>query len=261
MINIVVSQNGSVTGDTGKILGYEGYEFSEIINITHPLFPGTQYFIEYKYDNTILRNKLDGNNRVSIKINNAGYVNCKFVAIDIATGDVQFMSNSWTMIIKESLKIESSHYPCNSHYYSHRHPTVIAHSRYCDNNNGFDAFGAYEKLKAELDNEEDIRFNELQAIRQELVEIKSAIGLNTNVASTLNANTLVTPGRYNANSLSTNFPKTNTEYEIHVSEYGDSNILQMAYEKNSKIVHYRSTILNATFESEWTEWVLMSLPQ
>ena len=261
MVNIVVSQNGNVTGDAGKIIAYEGQNYSEVINIVHPLFPGAKYYIEYKYDNTILRNELDSNNRVSIKINNAGYVNCKFIATDISTNDVLFISKSWTMIVKESLKIESSHYPCNSnHYYKHRYPTIIAHSESCVNNNGFNAFEAYEKLSTELSNEEDVRFIEIQNLRQELAEIKAAMGLNEQTASTLNANTIIIPGKYVANVLSTGFPKENIEYTLQVSEYGDNSILQMAYEKNSNIVHYRSTLNNAV-EPEWTEWILLTLPQ
>lgn len=262
MVNIVISQNGNVTGDKGKIIAYEGQNYSEVLNIIHPLFSGVKYYIEYKYDNTILRNELDSNNQVSIKVGNAGYIQCQFIAIDLVTGDTIFKSKSWNLIVKEDLKIEESHYPCNSlgHHYKHRPPMVIAHSGICSGqNNGFNAFEAYEKLSNELSNEEDIRFDEVQSIRQELAEIKAAIGLDDPVASTLNANTIIIPGSYNANNLSSGFPKENTEYELKVSYYGDENILQMAYEKNSNDVYYRSTLAINANEPEWNDWTLLSL--
>lgn len=261
MVNIVVSQNGNVTGDTGKIIAYEGQTYSEVLNIIHPLFPGARYYVEYKYDNTILRNELDTNNHVSIKVELAGYVKCQFVAVDIATDDVLFKSKSWNLIVKEDLKIEKSHYPCNSlHHYKHKPPMIIAHDNCChDDDDAFNALKAFEKLNAELSNEEDIRFNEMQAIRQELAEIKAAIGLENAVPSTLDANTIITPGTYNANSLSIGFPKNDTEYELKVSYYSDDNVLQIAYEKNSNNVYYRSTLSIVANDIEWNDWALLTL--
>lgn len=258
MVNIVVSYNGDVTGDKGKIIAYEGQSYSEVINIIHPLFNGAKYYIEYKYDNTILRNEIDANNRVSIKIGRAGYVKCQFLAIDLINGDIVFKSKSWNLIIKEDLKIEESHYPCNSlgHHYKHRPPMMIA-PNVCNNN--FNAYEAYAKLSQELSNEEDIRFNEIQAVRQELAEIRAFINMNDPIPSTLNANNIITPGKYNANAYSTGFPESNKEYDLDVSYYGDNNILQTAYEKESNNVYYRSTLAITSGEPEWNNWTLLTL--
>jgi hypothetical protein len=258
MINIVVSQNGNVTGDKSKIIAYEGQQYSEIINITHPLFSGAKYYIEYKYDNTILRNELDSNNRVSIKINNAGYVKCQFIAIDLLSEDIIFKSKTWNLIVKEDLKIEVSHHPCDAfgHRYKHIKPIQIAPNA---NNNNFNAFEAYAKISHELSNEEDIRFNEIQELRQELAELKAFIDMEDTIASTLNANKIITPGKYNANVYSTGFPENNKEYNLNVSYYGDDNILQTAYEKKSNKVYYRSTLAVVSGEPEWNGWTLLTL--
>lgn len=257
MVNIVVSYDGNVTGDKGKIIGYEGQRYSEVINIVHPLFNNAKYYIEYKYDNTILRNELDANNRVSIKTDEAGYVKCQFIAIDLLNGDIIFKSKSWNLIVKEDLKIEESHYPCNSeHHYKHRYPIQIAPNS-C--NNHFNAFEAYTKLSQGLANEEDIRFDEMQSIRQELAEIKAFISMNDIVSSTLNANTILTPGKYNANKYSTGFPELNKEYTLDVSYYGDDNILQTAYEKETNNVYYRSALASTSEETEWNAWTLLTL--
>ena len=105
MVNIVISQNGNVTGDKGKIIAYEGQKYSEVLNIVHPLIDGAKYYIEYKYADTILRNELDSNNNVSIQVFDAGYVQCKFVAIDLLSGDIVFKSKTWNLIVKQDLKI------------------------------------------------------------------------------------------------------------------------------------------------------------
>ena len=260
MVNIVVSHNGDVTGDKGKIIAYEGQKYSEVINIVHPLFDGVKYYIEYKYDNTILRNELDAYNRVSIKINQAGYVKCQFIAIDLLSGDILFKSKNWNLIVKEDLKIEESHYPCNSlgHHYKHRPPMQIAPNGF--NNAEFNAYEAYAKLSHELSNEEDIRFNEIQALRHELSEIKAFINMDDPIASTLNADTLIIPGKYNANNYSIGFPETNKSYNLDVSYYGDNNnILQTAYEKDSNNVYYRSTLAIIAGEPEWNAWTLLTL--
>ena len=76
MVNLVITQDRKVTGDNGKIIAYEGQEWSEVINIVHPQFPGCKYFIEYKYNNTIYKNELDSNGHVSLKVENSGYLNC-----------------------------------------------------------------------------------------------------------------------------------------------------------------------------------------
>lgn len=259
MVNIVVSQNGNVTGDKGKIIAYEGQSYSEVINIVHPQFSGVKYYIEYKYSNTILRNELDTNGRVSIKVDNAGYVNCQFIAIDSLTGDIIFKSKNWNLIVKEELKTEAIHYPCASigHRYNHRPPVEVA-PHYCGASD-FNAYEAYAKLNQELCNEEDIRFNEIQSIRQELAEIKAFIDMDDAFASTLNADELIIPGKYNANSSSIGFPKNNTDYTLEISYYGDNNILQIAYEKESNNVYYRSTLANISGAPEWNSWTLLTL--
>lgn len=262
MVNIVVSQNGNVTGDKGKIIAYEGQKYSEVINIVHPIFSnGVKYFIEYKYGNTIYRNELDKNGQVSIKVDNAGYVQCQFIAIDIVTGDCTFKSKTWNLIVKEDLKIEESHYPCDAmgHHYKHRPPVVVAGTNCGCGNTEFNAVEAYAKLAQELSNEEDIRFNELQSIRQEIAEIKAFIDMDDATASTLDADTIIVPGKYNANAQSTHFPKANKEYTLNVSYYGDNNILQTAYEKESNDVYYRSTLAITSGEPEWNDWVLLTL--
>lgn len=256
MVNIVVSQNKNVTGDTGKIIAYEGSEYSEVINIVHPIFQGVQYFIEYKYDNTILRNELDSNNHVSIKVTGAGYVKCQFVALDLVTGDAVFKSNYWYFIVKESLKVEPSHYPCHSaHYYKHRPPMFVAgHHK---PNNDENVVETIAKLSVELSNEEDIRFNEIQSLRQEIAEIKAYVGIDDVYSSTLNADEIVTPGSYKASAQSTGFPETNKEYTLTVSLYGDESVLQHAYEIDSNNVYYRSTI--SSTDIAWSEWTLMAV--
>ena len=85
------------------------------------------------------------------------------------------------------------------------------------------------------------------------------MGLDNVAASTLNADTIMIPGNYNANSLSVGFPKDNTEYDLKVSYYGDDNILQIAYEKNSDNVYYRSTLAINVSEAEWNDWTLLTL--
>lgn len=261
MVNLVISQNGNVTGDKGKIIAYEGQEYSEIINIIHPLFSGAKYYIEYKYDNTILRNELDSNNRVSIKINNAGYIKCQFIAKDLLSGDIIFKSKTWNLIVKQELKIEKSHYPCDSlgHRYNHRPSEIIATSHHCLHNDNFNAHEVCTKLSQELSNEEDIRFNEIQSIRQELAEIKAVMGIDDVIASTLDANTIITPGKYNASAYSTGFPENNKEYILDVSYYGDNNVLQIASEKESNNVYYRSTLAITSGEPEWGSWTLLTL--
>lgn len=260
MINIVVSQNGNVSGDKGKIIAYEGQNYSEVINIIHPIFSNVKYYIEYKYDNTILRNELDANNQVSIKIMNAGYIKCQFIAVKMFTEDVVFKSKSWNLIIKEDLKIEESHYPCNvvGHHYKHRPPMIMAHPGYCRHNCN-DNLDMYKKLSDEINNEEEIRFNEIQSIKEELADIKNILKINNSVSSILNANTIIIPGSYNAHSSSTGFPKDNTAYTLVVSYYGDNNILQLAYEKNSPDVYYRCTLNSNTSEPNWADWALLTL--
>lgn len=264
MVNIVVSQNMNVTGDKGKIIAYEGQGYSEVINIVHPSFPGAEYYIEYKYDNTILRNKLDSNGHVSIKVGRAGYVNCQFIAVNISDGDIVFASKTWSLIIKEALKIEESHYPCSSmgHHYKHRPPVPIATPNgYC-NPNDFNAYEAYAKLSNELSNEEDIRFNEIQNLRQEIADIKAYLGIDNAVRSKLDANECITPGTYKASAMSDNFPDPNKEkeYDLVVSYYGDENILQNAYEVGSDNVYYRSTIdITSGVPATWTDWTLLNL--
>lgn len=174
MINIVVSHDKRVTGDVGKIAAYENQDYSEVIQITHPLFEGAKYFIEYKYLNTIYRNELDANGQVSIKIEKAGYAKCQLIAVDIVTKNIIFASDMWNLIVKEVSKIQPSHYPCDSHFhYTHRAPVQIIPGG-CGMND-FNAYEAYSKLAHKLSNEEDIRFNEIQKLNQEIVALKEQI--------------------------------------------------------------------------------------
>ena len=99
----------------------------------------------------------------------------------------------------------------------------------------------------------------MQSIRQELAEIKAAMGIDDIVASTLDINKLIIPGKYNARYDSTGLPENNKEYILDVSYYGDNNVLQIAYEKESDNVYYRSTLAIISGEPEWSSWTLLRL--
>ena len=256
MVNLVISQSGQVTGDYGKLIAYAGQEYSEVINIIHPSFPGSEYYIEYKYNQTIYRNKLDSNGNVSIKVDKAGYVKCQFIALDIQTGDIVFKSNAWNLIIKEELKVEPSHYPCNSiyHHYKHRPPMNMTNNCSTD----FNSYEAYTKLSNELDNEEEIRFNEIQSVRQEIAKIKAHLNIDNSIPSKLDANECTIPGKYKASDSSSNFPEENKEWTLIVSTYGEDDILQHAYELNSTNVWYRNAIF-VNNDITWNTWTLLNL--
>ena len=260
MVNLVITQDRKVTGDNGKIIAYEGQEWSEVINIVHPQFPGCKYFIEYKYNNTIYKNELDSNGHVSLKVENSGYLKCQFLAINIADGNIEFASYPWNLIIKESLKTETEHYPCDSinHlYHHHEHPHKMT-SCYCNNNCAFNAYEAYGKLKLEIENESDIRFNEIQSIINDVTEIKKYLHLDDTTASKIDADLMINEGIYYANNFSENFPEQNKSYKLVVSNYGDNNILQHAYETNSNNIWYRSaTVIDNN--SVWNEWVKLDV--
>lgn len=255
MVNIMIYQNGDVTGDKGKIIAYEGQTKSEVINITHPLFTGAKYSLEYRYGQTIYKNQLDSNNNVQISVGSSGYVRCQLVAEDIISGDILFKSNPWNLLIKESLKTEASHYPCSSEYHHHEHGHVPPKHSNC--NGDFNAYEAFYKLLTELRNEEDVRFSETRDINQTLYEIKQYLNLTDAVASNIDADTVTTPGSYLSSVDSTNFPKTGVEFRLIVSKYGENNsILQQAYEINSNNIYYRSSLAD---EIEWTDWAQLEV--
>lgn len=256
MVNLVVTQDRRVTGDNGKIIAYEGQDYSEVINIIHPQYPGCEYYIEYKYNNTIYKNKLDSNGHVSLKVERSGYLKCQFVVIDVATGNVEFSSYPWNLIVKESLKVEPDHYPCSSiHHLSHSH-------NHCGCNKpedvDFNAYEAYGKLAQQIDNESEIRFNEIQSLNRDIAEIKKYLQLDDTTASKLDADLMINEGVWYANSMSTNFPESNKSYKLVVTKYNETNILQHAYELNSNNIYYRCSKVNNT-EHIWTEWTKLDL--
>lgn len=256
MVNLIITQDRKVTGDTGKIIAYVGQDYSETICIVHPIFPGCRYYIEYKYNNTIYKNELDENGHVSLKVENSGYLKCQFIAIDIESGNNVFSSYPWNLIIKESLQTETSHYPCNSinHLYHHNHK-----HNFCDHDINFNAYEAFCKLKDSIDNESDIRFTELQLIRDDIMDIKKYLHLDDTTASTLDADLQTNVGQYYANSNSEHFPEPNTAYKLIVSTYGNKNILQHAYEDNSNNVYYRSATSSNNNAYIWNDWIKLDV--
>lgn len=260
MANITIHQTGVVTGDVGKIIAYKGQDYSEIITITHPIFKGCEYYLEYKYDQTIYRNKLNANNQVMIEIKDSGYAKCQLIACDIVTGNVLFRSKSWNLMIEEGLEIEPSHYPCssfmhgsqvykshNNFYYNH------GECKHAHDNKSIDSYDAYYKLMTELRNEEEIRFRETQLIHEELIKIKEALNISDPVASILNANEQNIPGKYIAAIDSTNFPNNEQEFVLLVTTY-NNNILQNAYEVDGDNTWYRSGVMDKEGKITWTPW-------
>lgn len=262
MVNLVITQDRKVTGDNGKIIAYEGQDWSEIINIIHPQYPGCKYFIEYKYNNTIYKNELDANGHVSLKVENSGYLKCQFLAINIANGDIEFSSYPWNLIIKESLKTEAEHYPCNSinhtycHHHEHANKSCSCNSN-CDDDN-FNAYEAYGKLKMAIENESDIRFNEMQNVINDIAEIKKYLHLDDTTASKIDADLMINEGIWYANNLSVNFPEQSKAYKLVVTKYNDINLLQHAYETNSTNIYYRSATISDD-NYVWNNWVKLDV--
>ena len=273
MVNITISYDGVVTGDKGKIIGYEGQEYSEVINIVHPTFSGTKDYIEYKYGNTIFRNEIDSSGQVSIKIGTSGYVKCQYLAIDISTGEIKFKSDYWNCIIKKGLKIQPSHFPCNAigHRYHDRRPQVVAGYYYDDacgcihgNPDSFNAYEAYSKLYDMIENESDIRTNLLDDVNKDIAKIKEVLHINETIASKIDPNTLMIDGTYKVEyneEYESNLPDSNSRngYTIVVMSFGEDYILQNAKEDNTTNLYTRT--LEDKLMQTWTEWTLVTTNQ
>ena len=262
MVNITISQSGKVTGDKGKIVAYNNQRYSEPIRIVHPIFSGALYYIQYRYNQTIFTDQLDANGIVKLKIEHCGYLSCQFIARDVCTGNPIFTSSTWNFLVGDTLKTEPCHYPCPPDYISsggHHHfngccpPPPPPSDPYRDN---FDSYDAYWKLKNELRNEEEIRFNETQSLMTEIEQIKDYINMSDPVPSKLDANELLEAGTYMANAESINFPAENQEYKVTVSNYGNNHsVLQNAAEVDSDNVWFRTGEYNdMTGEYDWTTW-------
>jgi len=265
MINLTVFQTGDVSGDKGKIVGYVGQAYSEIIHITHPIFSGSddangvEYFLEYKYNSTIYRDKLDSYDRVRLKIENNGYMKCSFIAIDIVTGNILFKSEPWNFIVKNNTKLEPSHYPCDSFIKGPMpHPHMIHnHSNYpifnYNSNNDFNAYEAYHKLMTALQNEEDIRYNEIAELKEDIVLIKAALNISKPKPSIIDANEIILEGKYFANNKSINFPEANNAYILDVTKYSTSVVIQTAYEVDGDNSWFRTGAISNGIVT-WTSW-------
>ena len=266
MINITVYQNGDITGDKGKIIGYEGQSYSETINIVHPIFIGTEsggveYFVDYKYNQTIYRDKLDANNNIKLKLEKAGYLKCQLVAVDIVTSQIVFKSKTWNFLVQHEMQPEPSHYPCINKIYT---GDICNHSNYpnmhtscnCNHDTGYEA---YYKLLQELRNEEDIRYNELQEVRNDILDIKNTIGMMNDITISNDANLLITSGTYYLSSNeSQNTPQvdSNITFKVLVNTHANL-IIQEAYEMNGNRIWYRvgNKVENDT---TWTTWTQMN---
>lgn len=260
MIKLNVYQNGDVLGDTGKIVAYEGSCYSDIINIVHPIYEGAEYFVEYKCQQTLMRDRLDSNNNVRIRIGKAGYLLCQFIATDIQTGDVLFRSNSWNLLIQKQMTVEPSHYPCPSHPTPHNiHHGCFPHQPAPNNSPNMDSYEAYYKLVTELRNEEDIRYRENQAIREDLMKIKDALNIADPTPSIIDANEVIKQGKYIALINSINFPTNDQEYFLIVNQYNNK-IIQEAHEIDGDNIWYRSGMVSVDaipYVGDWTPWAPM----
>ena len=260
MVNITIYQNGDVTGDKGRIIGYDDQKYSEPITIVHPLHTGAEYYIDYKYNQTVFRDKLDALGRVRLKIEKAGYLNCQCLAIDVLSGDVIWRSNSWNFIVNRVAKLEPSHYPCSSiihgpippNCWNHsNYPSAHHHHHHCDDKS-IDSYRAYYELLNELRNEEEIRYNETQALQEEIRKIKEALDIDNNQPSILDANEVVISGNYIAAVGSINFPVTEQECVLKVTTHG-LHITQECTECDGDNVWYRTgEKINSDYV--WTEW-------
>lgn len=262
MVNIVVHQTGEVTGDKGKLIGYESQILSETINIVHPIF-NANYYIEYKYNNTLFRDILDANNRVQLRLERHGYLTCQFVAIDINSGNVIFKSNRWNFIVGSESSLEPSHYPCSSFmddYHLNHHQCVYdIHHCNCDNKDeSIDSYKAYHELLNELRNEEEIRFNETSKLNEDIIKIKQILNIDNPIASIIDANEIITTGEYQAGINSKHMPIENEsglstqEFKLVIYKHNNT-ISQQAFEITTDTIWYRTgTIANT--DVTWTEW-------
>lgn len=272
MVHITIMQDGTVTGDKGKIIGYaDGKEhFSEPINIVHPSFTGCEYYIEYRHRNTLIDDKLDAYGNVCIHIITNGHVPCQLIAKDVLTGAIVFRSKQWHFIVKPGIKVEPSHYPCppydyryghHNHYgyydYNH-HNHIDPHHNHCCHHDD-DILKYLLRINEKLENEEEIRHAEIQEIVQELYDLKSQLHIINPTPSCLDANELIDKGLYLADETSINFPKNGCKYQCEVSLY-ENIIMQVAYEMSNMYeannVWYRTgtQIGNLIEDIEWDEW-------
>lgn len=266
MINITVYQSGDISGDSGKIVAYSDEKFTQPIKIVHPIYSNAMYYIEYKYNDTIYKNRLDDNGITRLRVENAGYLKCQFVACDILNGNVIFKSKSWNFIINEKFSTEPSHYPCSiidgTYYSGHNCYQSISHGNTCScnhssnncNGENFDSYEAYYKLKSLLDNESDIRYNEIEQLKSDIVAIKQALNIsNSNsISSVINADLIITSGEYAANIQSINFPEDGQEYTLVVTRHGN-NIMQEAFEVDSDNIWFRTGFIENGVAT-WNSW-------
>ncbi len=265
MVNITVHQTGEVTGDKGRLIGYEGQSLSEIITIVHPIFSGANYYIEYKYNNTIFRDVLDSNNRVSLKIEKDGYLTCQFIAVEINTGNILFKSCKWNFIIGSEQSLEPSHYPCSTFMNGimNHHECIYEnhhrHYNHHDDDKNIDSYKAYYELLNELRNEEAVRFNETQKLNEDIIKIKQLLNIDTPIASILDANELINSGEYIAGIGSKNLPnednlQTSTqEFRLSIYKY-NSTVSQQAFESDGDNIWYRIGNISADNSITWSEW-------
>lgn len=248
MINITVYQTKDVTGDNGKIIAYKGQDYSEEIRIIHPQFAGARYGIEYKYNQTIYTDWLSSNDIVALKIEDAGYLTCQFIAMDISTGNILFKSKPWQFLVEEVTMPEPSHYPCSNH---HTKP----YNRHCNCDNSdsnFNSYEAYYKLEQEIKNESDVRFNAIKTLSDDIIQIKKALNIDTLPTVVVNADELTADGKYITAVTSTNLPSNDESFYLVVSRYNNT-ISQTAYSTVNNLVYYR-TGTKSDITVNWTEW-------
>lgn len=261
MINITIYQTGEVTGDCGKLIGYEGTELSEVINIVHPIYEGCNYAIEYKLNQVVCRKYLDSNNHVSLTLGESGYITCQLLALDISTGNIVWQSYRWNFIIGEKMKVEPSHYPCYSHVYNSMNHHVCDYYGHHDthdcinNDTSIDSYNAYYKLMQRIENEETVRFDEIQRLTEDVIKIKQVLNIGDVIPSTADVNTLTSPGEYIVTANSENLPSDDSqEFRIHVYKY-NSTISQQAFELDNDNIWYRTGKIASDDSITWTNWV------
>lgn len=272
MVHITIAQDGTVTGDKGKIIAYTDScgkpQYSETIQIVHPSFTGCEYYLEYRYRQTLFSNKLDAYGNVVISIIDNGNIPCQLVAKDVLTGFIMFKSNPWHFIVKPGINVEPSHYPCPPFEIQHRGYYDYNHCRHhnhmpppppfsCGPNDKI--YEALYKMNEKLENEEEIRYAEIQDLIQQLYDLKEKLNLTDPTPSSLDANQLVSKGSYLADETSINFPKIGFKYKCEVSLY-DNIIMQIAYELadiyDASNVWYRIGRNNGIRieDIDWDEW-------
>lgn len=260
MINITVYSTKDVIGDKGKIIGYEGQLKSEPIQITHPAYPSAEYYIEYKYNQTIYRDKLDSSDKVVIQTLEPGYVKCHFVACDIRTGNVIFKSYPWNLIVAKETNVEPNHYPCYNDvgYQKYRNPynhydCGCNHSNNASNNDC--SYKAYAELYNLLNEEVEIRNSAIKSLYEELQLLKAELNIQDEIYRVLDADLLVLPGKYWANESSIHFPHENEKYKLEVSTNSiTSEIMQTAYEIDSDNIWYRTGSMTDENTASFTKW-------